>query len=348
MMAARIQDPEARMPAWSAKAWVLLAVAVELSAGALVAAMPLAELDARFSPREAPVTMVYDVGYRLMNMELSHVGRVVASTTIGTWRHRVSGQEIPALFLDMRIDSPDSGEPGHRNRISIHDRVVAVMSLPDMQALVFAKHTDEVLRPVFRASVALADSVYDTQSGNLEYRLHDFSRGLVSTNLANAEALLELSRRIRPIMEYLVAQDKAPMPEKAELSDRSRIVANLDGRVAALRILAERDTSPVCLARQRLDSLYIRTVPERGSAVKPRDFHAWSMTFEKLSRTLKDQALVESARKAPVETVVPMAVEYELGLGCVRATLVSIRLAKGDGPERPLVLAKGPPAVGQE
>lgn len=338
------------MPGKSRGGWRLpvLVACVFAALGAGAAEVPLAELDALFIPQETPVTMEYDIGYRLLNIELKRVGKVVASTTIGRWRHRVTGEEVPALFLDMRVNSPDSGLAGHRNRVSIHDRIVAVMTVPGMQALVFAKYTDEYLHPLIgRSKETLACSVYDTQSGQLTYRCRDLKDGTVSTNLVNPEALLELSRRIRPVMDFLVTQYKEPSPDAAT-SDKGRIVANLDGKVVALRILTSRDRSPSCLARKRMDSLCIRTVGEPGGMVKPRDFHAWSMTFEHLASVLNDKALIESARNAPVATVVPLAMDYELGLGSVRATMTSIRLGKGEEPARVLVMSKGPEPVGQK
>lgn len=323
-------------------AWMF--VGVRAGAGEV----PLAELDARFTPGETPVYMEYDVGYRLLNIELSRVGKVLASTTIGHWRHRVTGKDVPALFLDMQVNSPDSGMAGHRNRVSIHDRIVAVMTVPEMQALVFAKYTDEYLHPLIgRCKETVSSSIYDTQSGRLEYRYHDLKAGSVSTNLSNPEALLELSRKIRPALDFLISQYKSPTPDAAT-SDKGRIVANLDGHVVSLRMLTSRARSPVCLGRKRMDSMCINPVSERGSSVKPRDFHAWSMSFEKLAMALHDDALIQSACHAPVETVVPLAIDYELALGSVRTTMTSIHLGKCPDPKQVLMVTKGPGPVGQK
>ena len=309
--------------------------------------LPLSQLDARFTALEQPVCMEYDVGYRLFNIELSRVGKVVATTTIGQWRHRVTGETIPALFLDMRVDSPDSGKAGRRNRISIHDRIVAVMTVPDMQALVFAKYTDETLRPLIHTSESLGVSVYDTQSGKLEFESRNLKTSVVITNLVNPEALLELSRKIRPIMEFLVQQYYAPTQD-ADTSDKGRIVANLDGKVAALRILTHREKSPNCLMHQRMDSMVIRAVAERVSSVKPRDFFAWTMTFEKLAMAVHDESLVASARHAPVQTVVPLAMDYELALGKVRVAMTSIRMGKSGSTNQFSMVPESPEPVAQE
>lgn len=332
-----------RLAAGAATTRSLLVMGLALASLALRAAeLPLAQVDSRFTPRETPVCMEYDVGYRLCNIDLKRVAAVRATTTIGLWRHRVTGESVPAIFLDMRVDSPDGGRGGRRNRISIHDRIVAVMTVPGMQALLFAKYTDESLRPLIHASESLGESIYDTQSGQLDFTHREILTGLVSTNLQNREALLELSRRIHPVMQFLVDQYRQPTADAAT-SEHARIVANLDGKAAALRILTSRERSPGCLARQRLDCLYLRTVAEKGSSVKPRDFHAWTLTFEALAKVLNDARLVESAHSAPVETVVPVVMDYELALGSVRVTMKSIHLGAADAaaggsvllPERP-------------
>lgn len=333
---------------WAA---VMAAVVCLCGRGGATAAEPVSPfegIEARFTPLETPVFMEYDVGYRLMWLELARVGKVDARTTIGRWRHRVTGKEIPALFLDMKVDSPDSGQPGHRNRVSIHDRIVAVMTVPDLQALVFSKYTDEYLNPLLgRTSEVRAKSMYDTQSGVLEYEDHNFRTGVVSTNLSNREALFQLSRKIKPVMEFLVAQYKHPSDDAAT-SEKGRIVANMDGKVVALRILTHRDRSPSCLAHQRPDATRIETVAERGSKVKPREFHAWSMGFDTLAAAQKDDGLIKAARTAPVPTVVPLVMEYELGLGSVRATITAIRSGPKPVVDPTLVVSKGPKSVAQE
>ncbi len=319
---------------------VLFALISVASLPALAEGKPLSILDERFTALETPVCMEYEVGYRLMNIELRRIGNIVATTTIGRWRHRITGQEVPALFVDMKVDSPDNGKPGERGRISIHDRIVAVLTVPDLQALVFAKYTDEYLNPLIgRTVTALSWSMYDTQSGQLEYESRELKTGVVSTNLVNREELLKLSRRIRPVMEFLVGQYKAPSQDQAVL-DKGRIVANMDGNVVALRILTKREKSPSCLDRPRMDSMCIKTVAERGSSVRPRDFRAWSMTFAKMAEMLKDADLAKAARTAPMETIVPMAVDYELGLGSVRCTMTSIHVGKTPGIGHTAIVTK--------
>lgn len=306
------------------------------------AELSLADIDARFSGRETPVCMEYDVGYRLLNMELARVGRIVATTTIGTWRHRVSNLNVPALFLDMKIDSPDSVKAGRRNRVSIHDRIVAVVTLPEMKALLFAKYTDEYLHPLIgRRKESFYFSVYDAQAGNIDYTMVNYITGVTVTNLANPEALFELSQRIKPVMDFLVSRHREGRQDAAD-AQNGRIVANLDGKVVALRIQTKPDRSPACFGRQRFDSTRIIPVAEPDCPVRPREFLAWSMDFRKLAALRNDPALIKAAQEAPIESIVPLVMDYELGLGSVRTTMTAIRVGVPGAVNAPIVLSKGP------
>ncbi len=308
----------------------------------------MADLDARFTAKEMPVCMEYDVGYRFLHLELARVGKIVASTTIGTWRHRVTGESVPALFLDMKVDSPDSGLAGKRNRVSIHDRIVAVLTLPEMKALVFAKHTDEYLHPLIgRRKVSLVVSVYDAQAGHMEYSALNLQTGITSTNLANPEALFDLSQRIKPVMEFLVSQHQVGAKDSVN-SEKGRIVANLDGQVVALQILTKSDRSPACFGRERYESTCIEPVADAGSRVKPREFHAWSLDFKKLAALKNDAGLIKAAQDAPIESIVPLVMDYELGLGSVRTTMTSIYMGQPASTNLPLVVTKNLPSASTE
>ena len=348
MQALSTKKPARISPAWR---WLLLAGGLWAGGGLLTvaraepAAVPLAEVDARFRATDPAVCMEYDVGYRFLHIELRRIGKIVATTTIGKWQHRVKGVEVPALFLDMRADSPDNGVKGQRNRVSIHDRMVAVLTIPDLEVLLFSKYSDEYLHPLIgRVRETLSCSMYNTESGRLDYEDHDLKSGMVSTNLANPEALLELSRRIRPVMNFLINQCAKKSPE-AGLADPERIVVNMDGRVVALRLVTHLERSFACLGRRKFEALHVSTATERGSSIKPRNFHAWCLPFESLAEQQGDPGLVTAAREAPVPSVVPLVLNYELGLGNVRATMTAIHLGRAGCTNSVSLPPEGPPAT---
>ena len=331
-----------------ARAARLLAMLLALWCGSAAGAASnlLAAVEARFTPGQPPVAMEYDIGYRFLNIELADIGQVVVTTTVGAWRHQVSGQDVPALLMDVRIDSPDNGQPGQRRRVSLHDRILAVLTVPGLQALVFARLTDQHLNPLIgRTKDNHLVSIYDTQSGALTFTQTDLLKGTTTTNLANPEALLELSRRVGPLMAQLVRKCRHPEGATAD-EEPPRIGVNMDGKVVALRFKTFAQRSPACLGRQRFPTLCVTTEAERGSAVKPRDFFAWSVPFDQLAGWQDDPALAEAVRRAPVESIVPLVLDYELSLGEVRATLTGLRAGVAAPVAATADAARGAPADG--
>ncbi len=296
----------------------------------------LADTRARFRGTDIPIVMEYQLGYRFLNVELTRLGSIKLTTTGGLWRHRVSGQEVPVVFIDVHVDSFDRNADRDKNRISIHDEMVGVLTLPDLHALLFSKLTDEYLNPLFsRRTISRAFSVYDTQSGAMEYVHRDLNEGGgVSTNLTRPEDLLELSRQIRPIMDYLISQCRTNQP--GVMKGRDRISVNLDGQVATLQLVAQKERSPACLDRKRMDSLRIETVPVGKRQNKARAFLSWAVPFDVLAEVLDDNGLRDAACAAMVESVVPLVVDYELAVGRIRASLLSVAQ---EGPTNSLGIA---------
>jgi len=293
---------------------------------AAAANVPLGWLDARFQATQLPVCLEYDLGYRFLHIELRRIGKIVTTTTVGRWRLEHGAGTVPALFLDVRADSPDSGKKGQRARVSIHDRIVAVTTVPGMDVLWFANYSDEYLNPLIgRARENLSYAEYSTESGRLEYACHHLQFGTVTTNLVHPELLLELSHRVRPVLQYLIRQYEQKEPPAAP-EDPARVMVNLDGRVEALRLLTHRERSPACLGRRKFESLHVSTATEPGSKARPRNFHSWCVPFATLAEQLGDPALLQAARTAPVQAVAPLLLVYELGVGSVRATLNSIHV----------------------
>jgi hypothetical protein len=283
---------------------------------------------ARFKPDSTPVRMEYDVAYRFLNIELSRLGKIVMLITTGTYQHRVTGQTMPAALVELRMDTPDSRDPARRNRVSMHDRIVAVVDMPGLNALVFGKDTDEYLNPLIgRKKVTRTVSCYDTQSGGLDYAQRDFLTGVVTTNVSNPQALLSLSRQIGPLAAFLIKSYRG----QSTGPDDGKVCANADGEVVTLIMQTRQEGSPAFFQHQRLSSLHVETVPAKGTRVRVYDFEGWAVPFDELANRYGDEALRTEARTATVETVVPLVMQYALGLGSIRATLCDMGVGNAPG-----------------
>jgi hypothetical protein len=307
--------------------WLLTGFFVGWAGLAAPAAEPeMAAIQAGFHADDVPVRMEYELAYRFLNIEMSRLGKIVLLTTKGTFQRRVTGQPVPAVLVEVRLDSADHHKPPARDRVSIHDRILAVVTMPELNALVFAKENDEFLNPVFgRATVSRAVSCYDTQSGRLDYSHRDIPSGTVSTNLSNPEALLVLSRRVGTLANFLLGRYYGRDTVAAD----GRLSVNADGEVVALLMETVLERSPAFLTRQRLNALRVATVPEEPTRARLHDFHGWAVPFRELADRFGDDAVRAAARRG-VEAVVPLVVQYDLRLGAIRATLAS--LGVGDAP----------------
>jgi hypothetical protein len=299
---------------------VLIGAGVVMLAGAVFGAESMAEMEKRFHPETAPIRMTYDITYRFLGMELGFLGRMELVASTGKWKERVSGNEIPVAFIDVRVRSKDclKGEGG---RSRINDRMVAVLEIPSMNALIFAKEADERLNPVFgRSSVVRTVSCYDTQSGTLDYVGLNLATGNLSTNLSAPEAIFELSRKIGGVMSFLAARYTQDGTVKLP-PDAGKIAVNLDGQVVKVALLTNPAKSPVCLDHRRFPSLHVATAMERGSTVRAREFHAWGVLFSDLAKAVGDDGLKQAVVTAPINALVPLVMDYELALGSVRVVM---------------------------
>ncbi len=283
----------------------------------------LSYLERHFRATEEPIVFEYSVAYRFLNVEFSRLGGLVLQTTVGQWYANGSSNAVPAVFLDMRFDSKDRRGATPRARISIHDRIVAVVTVPAMDALLFAKDTDEYLNPIIGRSRTLRSlSCYDVQSGALDYWHYDIPSDSVVTNLSDPEAIVELSRQLRPILDFLMQQQEGS--DKETLSPESiKISVNTAGHVVPLRLRTLKEQSPPCLGRARLNALRVDTVSLKKTDERVYRFRGWALPFGSLADHIGDPSLQQAAREAFVKVVVPVAAEYELALGAIRMTLLS-------------------------
>ncbi len=323
----------------------LIGFGVVLLAGVVSGVESIEEMEKRFHRETAPIRMSYDITYRFLGMELGFLGRMELVASTGKWKQRVSGNEIPVALIDVRVQSKDClrGEGG---RSRINDRMVAVLEIPSMNALVFAKEADERLNPMFgRSSTVRTVSCYDTQSGTLDYVGLNLVTGSLSTNLSSPEAIFQLSRKIGGIMTFLKARYEED--ESAMVSaDAGKIAVNLNGQVVKLMLLTNPAKSPVCLNRRRFESLHVATAMERGSVARAREFHAWGVPFSYLATAVGDDGLKQAAVTAPINALVPLVMDYELALGSVRVVMRDSTV--GGVLPAATAVAEGPEPVGEE
>ena len=286
----------------------------------------LSGLEKQFRATQQPLVFDYTVAYRFLHVEFSRLGNLVMKTTIGEWTASATSRPIPAVFIDLQFDSKDARGIAQRPRVSIHDRIVAVLAAPTMEALLFAKDTDEYLNPLLgRSRILRSVSCYDVQSGSLDYWQHNMTAGTVVTNVSDPQAIVEMSRKVRPILDFLMDQSHGNGAETLA-PEALTLNVNTSGKVVPLRLRTVRDRAPGCLGGLRLTGLCVDAIPARKTDERLYRFHSWAVPFQELADRLKDAALQKASNEAFVKAVVPVVAEYEMVLGAIRMTLVAVRV----------------------
>jgi hypothetical protein len=311
---------------WKWLASFLLQASVSvLIAGDVGGADPLDEYASQFRPVKPTLHIEYRVAYRLLAFELRQLARAELEVTNGTWSNRITGVTKPAALMDLRVGSLDSGRPPEQCRASVHARLLAVSTLPDLQVLLYGKTSHEWYNPTFGRRAEVHDiSLYDMESGSLQFWKTNCVTGETTTNLSKAALLAEQSRQILPTFDVLREACRGNRPMLAPANGVS-VQVSVDERVVPLSITTRRGRAPVSLDRNMPFALEVTVAPPRGSGIRARPFRAWVLPYRDAAELSGDAALTRMASQASPEGLVPLAVDYGLAIGSVRCTLTGMR-----------------------
>ncbi len=280
-------------------------------------------LEKQFHATARPLVFEYEVTYRFLHIEISRLGTLAMTTTEGEWTMPHASRPVPVVFVDFQFDSKDPRGVAQRPRVSVHDRIVAVLPIPSLEALLFAKDTDEYLNPLLgRHRILRSLSCYDVQSGSLDFWLHNLVTGGVVTNVSDPQAIVKMRRKVGPVLDFLMEQCHSNGVETIA-PEALTIDVNTSGKVVPLRLRTVRERCPASVAGENLNGLRVDAIPAHKTDERIYRFRAWAVTFQELADRLKDTALQRASREAFVKVVVPVAAEYEMALGAIRMTLVA-------------------------
>ena len=285
---------------------------------------PLAALAARFQPEKPTVRASYRVAYRFLGIEWKQLATASIDCTGGTWSNAATTALAPALFFDMRMDTGDpAAAAARRVRVALHFHMVLAAAAPEFRGLVYAKASDEYLNPIVGREFEAKDiSVYNLESGRMNFWMTNLLTGEVRTQLTNDAGIAQMSALARPMLEAVMdAYDGRRSMLVA--ADGVRAQANVDNRVVPLVITTVRDPAPAALDGAEARAMRLDVLPEKGSGVRSRPFRAWIVSFRDAADALQDLRIQELAWGAKSEGLVPLAIDYSLPLGSVRATLFS-------------------------
>ncbi|WP_136077433.1 hypothetical protein [Pontiella desulfatans] len=298
--------------------WAVLVVC-----SSAVAKAPNLAIPERFTATKAGVELTYQISYHVLGLKLLRIGEARSYSVQGEWLND-EGEVVPAYYSEVRFDTRDDPASGKRGRISIHNKMVAVMSDPGLQTMIYYKDADEYLNPFFKdPKHEYYRDYYAVKDGGIDYFKLDHHTGERKTELENADELLEQSNAVAATLRRM-SNVYLGKEEKLTHASDFRVYFNVAGEVKPFAAASSRETFKVKPINKKLESLRVDVSLAPEAEGKAGDMTLWGVPFSELAETSGDSNLVELANQSPDWSMIPLRMNYKRPVGYIRCHLESI------------------------
>lgn len=277
----------------------------------------------RFQPTKKGVELTYQISYHVFGLKLLRIGEARSYSVEGIWLND-EGESVPAFFSDVRFDTKDEAGSGKRRRISIHNRMVAVMSNPELKTMIYFKDADEYLNPFFKTPKhEYSLDYYSIKDGTIDYFHEDYLTGETTTELENADELLEQSNAIAATlrrMSNVYLGQEAPLTHESDF----RVYFNVAGQVKPFAAESSMERFKVKPINKKMESLRVDISLAPEAAGKAGDLTMWGVPFSELAKTSGKDDLIELANDSPEWSMIPLRMNYKRPVGYIRCHLETI------------------------
>jgi hypothetical protein len=324
-----MNDPRTRKKRWAAAALAgFLAAGAWGGAGAGISEDNLASLTEHFEPRKPTVILHYEMAFRLLFLELMQVAEARIEATEGLWTNTRTGEKTPACFIHLHLFSPHYDDPDREERVQINNRVLSVVTMPEMDTLVYSKRTEERINPFFKKPTEYRNvHIYDLQDGEMSFYTRNFLTGEVSTNLDAAADFAGQGKEVATVLEMM---SDIYYGRRRMISPDSdfRIHVNIEGTAIPYAADTEIDETPAEILGERRKALRVVIEPAREAprGVKKKKFMLWTAPLCDLAEIADHDVLRELACAAPRWGMAPLVANFGLSLGYIRGTLTAIEV----------------------
>lgn len=284
----------------------------------------IADLKSSFTPANPTVSLKYLVTYRFLFITLSRMAEVKIRATDGHWKPDDKSDPVKATFIEFTFDSLDNPESGKRGRMSIHNRIITVMTMPELEPIVYLKDTDEIINPLFGHEViAKYREVYDFRSGKLDFSREDQINSTVQTNLVGEFDLTGQGKEI-PTVLTLMSKVYHGKKNGIDRDDNTRIFVNIDGMITPFILTAGEKLRDVELLDTKLKAVKVRIEPAPDAEGRGRPLSLWATSYLDLAKSRNSPRMIENALGAPEWNMVPLIADYSLAIGYVRGYITDV------------------------
>lgn len=302
---------------------------------------------ARFTPQKPTLELSYNIAYHFLCMHLKTLGSGAIEGTEGSWQS-ASGERVNAVMLTIAMDSLDDKESAERGRISLHDKVTIIMTMPQLQTLVYLKDTDRYLNPLFRKkSVARYRQLYNLEGTNITYYHQDLLTGEVNTKLEGETDLRKQAQEV-PMLLRLMSDVYYGRHAQVKTDEDVRLYVNIRGVVTPFSVATDYETVDESRCVGKIKALRARTNTAPEAKVKVRGVVMWSASFRDSAARTDDSDLQRLSKEVPDWNMIPLLADYSLALGSTRFTLERMRVLHKERWESAVLApaAKSPSGAG--
>ncbi len=276
-----------------------------------------------FRPGKPAVHMGYAVNYCLLGLELKHLAQADVIAVEGDWYSQATGKYEPACLVEFTLKT--GTDPSlDKGFIQIHDRVTAVLTMPDLNAIIFAKCSMQRINLLCRHKKIDNMEIYNLESGNLAYTGYDFLQNTVSTNLVGSEELVKQGKEVSRFLQIIYHNYQNEEALKGFDSD-SPVYIYTEGDLVPFTLRFKPKREKVSVLGSNLPSLFFTAKPHRNAGGRGRNFAMWAISFPDISQKIQKPDLIDLAYNTLPWSMIPLRTELGLPLGSIRCFLTDIQ-----------------------
>ena len=283
------------------------------------------ELRARFRPATPAVYLTYDLAYRLLGVVLFRLGEARIETATGQFDDGNGGRTI--CLFDCRIQPPAAADA----RAVLRDRFLLITEPRGQTTLVFAQMTDESFRPLIgRVRRRLHFEVYDFLAVPPVNFRTNLITGVSTNRPADRPGHGRPGQEVMTLLNVLGDVHEGGLP-MLDPSTSPRLYARVDGEARPFAIRTVPDEPPGRYPRTGMKALRADVAAAPEAKTHRGGVTAWTMPYAEVVELAGFPNLVATNAPLPLRAM-PMALDCELSVGTVRATLKAIAPADAAPP----------------
>lgn len=284
-----------------------------------------AKLDHSFSATRPTLSLEYDVSYRLMGLRLVRVATATLEVTEGLWQLPDNPQAKPCFLIRAALQSIHRDEHAKKNgRIYLNDYIISVSERETLNAIYYAKKTDEYINPpLVKAKRIDKLAVYNMERNVLDYFACNYLTGEVQTNLTGAADTAAKGSEVSRILNVMsdVFQNET---EQITPDSDFRLHVNHEG--TAIPFAAQTSTETLSVLGHKWLTLQIEVMPAAEAPdIDSNAFRMWAAPLRQLADILENPTLQDLSANNPPWDMIPLVADYSLALGSIRCSVRKIQ-----------------------